>query len=60
MLIIYKQICMKKNNFEENRTKETADEALSQKDGILLDIKNILDPEEYKISPLFIPTDLDD
>ncbi|MDA0344650.1 MAG: hypothetical protein O3C54_01665 [Proteobacteria bacterium] len=50
---------MKKNNFEENRTKETADEALSQKDSIL-DIKNILDPEEYKISPLFIPTDLDD
>ena len=51
---------MKKNNFEENRTKESADEALSQKDSILLDIKNILDPEEYKISPLFIPTDLDD
>ena len=51
---------MKKNNFEENRTKETADEALSQKDGILLDIKYILDSEEYKISPLFIPTNEDD
>ena len=51
---------MKKNNFEENRTKENADEALSQKDSILLDIKNIFDSEEYKISPLFIPTDLDD
>ena len=40
---------MKKNNFEENRTKETADEALSQKDSILLDIKNILDPEELSL-----------
>ena len=51
---------MKKNNFEENRTKETADEALSQKDSILLDIRNILDSKEYKISPLFIPTNEDD
>jgi len=39
---------MKKNNFEENRTKENADESLSQKDSILLDIKNILDSEDYK------------
>ena len=38
---------MKKNNFEENRTKETADEALSQKDSILLDIKNIFDSAVY-------------
>ncbi len=47
---------MKKNNLKNNsRTKDNADESLSQSENILNDIKNIFDEEDFSVAPLFDP-----
>ena len=43
---------MKNNTFEENvRTKETADEALSESEKLLKDIANIFNEGDYTLTP---------
>ena len=45
---------MKNNTFDEDsRTKENADEELSQSEKLLDDIANIFNEEDYIASPLF-------
>jgi len=52
MVIIKNKICMKNNTFEENvRTKETADEALSESEKLLKDIANIFNEGDYTLTP---------
>jgi|TARA_B100001094_G_scaffold61647_2_gene57423 hypothetical protein len=54
MVIIKKKICMKNNTFDEDsRTKENADEELSQSEKLLDDIANIFNEEDFTVSPLF-------
>jgi len=55
MVIIKKKICMENNTFEDNsRTKDNADEALSQSEKLLDDISNIFSEEDFKVLPFFI------
>jgi|TARA_X000001036_G_scaffold438409_1_gene486166 hypothetical protein len=55
MVIIKKKICMENNTFEDNsRTKDNADEALSQSEKLLDDISNIFSEEDFKVPPFFI------
>jgi hypothetical protein len=45
---------MKNNTFDEDsRTKENADEELSQSEKLLDDIANIFNEEDFTVSPLF-------
>ena len=45
---------MKNNTFDEDsRTKENADEELSQSEKLLDDIANIFSEEDFTVSPLF-------
>jgi|TARA_B110000444_G_C18842778_1_gene599949 hypothetical protein len=54
MVIIKNKICMKNNTFDEDsRTKENADEELSQSEKLLDDIANIFSEEDFTVSPLF-------
>ena len=54
MVIIKNEICMKNNTFDEDsRTKENADEELSQSEKLLDDIANIFSEEDFTVSPLF-------
>ena len=53
--LIKKKICMENNTFEDNsRTKDNADEALSQSEKLLDDISNIFSEEDFKVPPFFI------
>lgn len=45
---------MENNTFEEEiRTKDSADESLSQSEKLLYDISKVFDVADYKILPLF-------
>lgn len=46
---------MENNTFEDNsRTKDNADEALSQSEKLLEDISNIFSEEDFTVTPFFV------